>query len=168
MATARSLVKTLGVAVVVAVGIYIAASLVLNSASDPCELSLIAERPSPSGKLVARHYLANHCDKQPTPESQVWIGEPKRGLSGSRVFASPYEFTDQSSGQKLRAEIQLTWRGEDLLEIFYPREIFPRDPGHSVNRNGLEVRVDSRYIEVPSNSQMQAGPAQAPAADLKR
>jgi len=152
VATARSLAKIFGIVVAVAVGIYIAGTLVLESFANPCELSLIAERPSPSGKLVARHYRATNCERQAASESQVWIGEPTPGLSGSRVFASPYEFIDPNSRERRPAEIQLAWRGEDLLQIFYRREVFPRDPGHSVNRNGLEVRVDSQYIQVPSNS----------------
>jgi hypothetical protein len=82
----------------------------------------------------------------------VWIAEPTKGLSGSRVFASPYEYSDPRSGEKRPAEIKVAWLGEDFLQIFYRREIFPRDPGHSVQRNGLEIRVDSRYLDVPSNS----------------
>jgi hypothetical protein len=168
MATAKSLAKIIGITVAILIAVYIAAPFALAPFVDPCQLSLVSELSSPSGKLIARHYHAKDCDKQPIEESQVWIGEPKPGLSGSRVFASPYAFLDKASGQTRRAELRLIWRGEDMLEILYPREIFPRDPGHSVTRNGLEVRVDSRYLEVPSNNQMQSGPAQAPAADLKR
>jgi hypothetical protein len=167
MANKRWLAGILGV-IAIMVAVYVTAPLVLESFWDPCRLSLIGERPSPSGRLVARHYRAVQCDKQPLPESQVRIAEARPGHLGARVFATPYEFIDKMSGNKRQTEIQLVWRGEDFLQIFYSKEIFPRDPGHSVTFNGLEVRVDSKYIESPSNSQMQPGPAPAPAADLKR
>src|SRR5207302_8053234 len=76
VATPRSLAKIFGKVVGVAVGIYIAGTLVLESFANPCELSLIAERPSPSGKLVARHYRATNCERQAASECQAWICEP--------------------------------------------------------------------------------------------
>jgi hypothetical protein len=75
------------------------------------------------------------------------MGEAKEGVIGQLVFASPFEYIERGSGQTRRTEVNLKWRGEDDLEIYYSPEVFPRDPGHDFQHGGLKVRVVSTSIK---------------------
>src|SRR5438552_244126 len=108
-----------------------------------CTLSQMAKSYSPSGALFARHVRATKCGSE-ADESRVLVGEDKQGVIGALVFAGPAEYVDRTTGRSRATELRLIWRGEDELEIDYPSEIIPGNPGTNYTAN---VRVVSRVIQ---------------------
>jgi len=111
-----------------------------------CSLSQMAKSYSPSGALFARHVQATKCGGG-ADESRVLVGEDKQGVNGALVFASPAEYLDRTTGRSRATELRLIWRGEDELEIDYPSEIVPRNPGSGYEHAGVKVRVVSKIIQ---------------------
>jgi hypothetical protein len=86
------------------------------------------------------------CGEHSGLESRVLAGPTKKGAMGAVIFASPYRYTDKTSGEERITEIGLKWLGEDYLQIYYSPAVFPRDPGHDFEHKGMKIRVVSTSI----------------------
>jgi len=142
----RHLKRTAAFVLMVLGAVYLVFLVVGNFVPrSDCRVSQMAMSYSPSGMLFARHVQARQCEGE-TDESRVLVGEDKKGVIGALVFAGPAEYLDRTSGRSRATELRLIWRGEDELEIDYPSEIVPRNPGSNYEHAGVKVRVISRGI----------------------